>query len=288
VIPASETQDEVGPIARSVTDAALLLDVMAGYDSRDPVTAYGRGHIPQSYAGFLKPDALKGARIGVMANLSGNAERHRAVNAVMDAAIAKMQALGAVIVRFSLPEYDAIASNIDTSTLEGRVVMDKYFAALGPNAPVKNFAQLVASKTSAVQKTLENELSIQDGMGSDLYKTRMLNRERLRKMVAKAFADGNLDAILYPHQRILVAPITASDQLERNGVLSNGTGYPAVTFPAGFSAPSAAAPLGVPVGAELLGPDFSETRLLSFAYAFEQATHWRKPPPNTPALAGEP
>jgi amidase len=288
VIPASQTQDEVGPIARSVTDAALLLDVMAGYDASDPVTAYGRGHIPPSYATLLKPDALKGAHIGVMTNLFGTTARHREVNKVMDAAIAKMQALDAVIVRFSLPEYDAISSNIDTSTLEGRTVMERYFAALGPNAPVKSFAQLVAAKTSAVQKTLENELSIQDGMNSDLYKTRMLNREKLRLAVAQAMADFGLDAILYPHQRILVASLSAADQLERNGTLSNGTGYPAVTFPAGFSTPTASAPLGVPVGAELLGLDFSESKLLGYAYAFEQATHWRKLPLSTPPLPGEP
>ena len=288
VIPASETQDEVGPIARTVTDAALLLDVMAGYDGGDPVTAYGGGHIPKSYTNLLKPDALKGARIGMMADLFGFGEPHEPVNSVMRVAIAKMEALGATIIRFKLPNYEAFASNIDTSTLEGRVVMDRYFAALGPNAPVKSFAQLVAAKTSAVQKTLENELSIRDGMNSDLYKTRMLNRERLRIAVARAMADMNLDAILYPHQRILVAPITAADQLERNGALSNGTGYPAVTFPAGFSTPSASAPLGVPVGAELLGADFSEGKLLAYAYAFEQATHWRKLPPSTPPLRGEP
>jgi Asp-tRNA(Asn)/Glu-tRNA(Gln) amidotransferase A subunit family amidase len=288
VIPASETQDEVGPIARSVTDAALLLDVMAGYDQGDPVTAYGRGHIPKTYTAFLKPDALKGARIGMMTDLYGSGETHEPVNAVMRAAIAKMEALGATIVRFQLPGYAALADNIDTSTLEGRSVMDRYFASLGPGAPVKSFAALVATKTSAVQKTLENELSIQDGMKSDLYKTRMLNRECLRIAVADAFARANLDAILYPHQRILVAPLTAADQAERNGVLSNGTGYPAVTFPAGFSAPSTAAPLGVPVGAELLGLDFSEGKLLAYAYAFEQATHWRKSPRSTPPLAGEP
>jgi amidase len=288
VIPASQTQDEVGPIARTVTDAALLLDVMTGYDSRDSVTAYGRGHIAASYTERLKPDALKGARIGVMTNLAGTEARHEPVNAVMRAVMAKMESLGATIIRFQLPEYDALAPNMDTSTLEGRTVMDAYFAALGPNAPIKNFAQLVAAKTSAVQKTLEGELAISNGMNSDLYKTRMLNREKLRIAVAHAMADRNLDAILYPHQRILVAPVTATDQLERNGTLSNGTGYPAVTFPAGFSAPSASAPLGVPVGAEFLGLDFSESRLLAYAYAFEQATHWRKPPKSTPPLSGEP
>ena len=166
--------------------------------------------------------------------------------------------------------------------------MDEYFATLPKDAPIRSFAQLVATKTSAVQKTLENELSIADGMNSDLYKTRMLNRDKLRIAVAKAMADNGLDAILYPHQRVLVAPVALGDQPERNGTLSNGTGYPAVTFQAGFSAPSASAPLGVPVGAELLGPDFSEGTLLSYAYALEQAANPRKAPRSTPPLPGEP
>ena len=72
VIPNSETQDEVGPIARTVTDAALLLDVMAGYDARDPITAFGRERIPKSYTHLLRKDALAGARIGVMTNLFGD------------------------------------------------------------------------------------------------------------------------------------------------------------------------------------------------------------------------
>src|SRR5579871_6471052 len=93
VIPASETQDEVGPIARNATDAALLLDVMAGYDADDPVTAYGRGHNAQSYTHLLRADALRGARIGVMTNLFGKEDRHRDVNKVMEEAIAKMQSL---------------------------------------------------------------------------------------------------------------------------------------------------------------------------------------------------
>jgi amidase len=168
--------------------------------------------------------------------------------------------------------------------------MDRYFAALGagPNAPIKSFAELVAAKTSAVQKTLEAELAVVDGMNSQAYKDRTLNRDKLRLAVAKKIADLNLDAILYPQQKILVAPVAAEDQLERNGTLSNGTGFPAVTFPGGLSAPTASAPLGVPVGAELLGLDYTEAKLLGYAYAFEQASGPRQPPQSTPPLAHEP
>src|SRR5215471_3128754 len=85
IVPNSLTQDEIGPIARTATDAALLLDVMAGYDPADPITAFGVGRQPKSYTDLLNKDALKGARIGVMTNMFGSAERHREVNKVMDA-----------------------------------------------------------------------------------------------------------------------------------------------------------------------------------------------------------
>ncbi len=288
VIPNSQTQDEVGPIARTVTDAALMLDVMAGYDAGDPITAFGHKRIPKSYTHLLSKDALKGARIGIMTNLFGDADRHREVNTVMDGVTAKMESLGATLVRFQLPEYDRLLTAIDTQPFEARTVMERYFSMLGPDAPVKNFVQLVAAKTSAVQKTLEAELAIVDGMNSQTYKDRMLNRDKLRLVVATKIAALNLDAILYPLQKILVVPVTAGDQAERNGTLSNGTGFPAVTFPAGFSAPGASAPRGVPVGGELLGLDYSEDKLLSYAYAFEQAAKLRKAPASTPPLPHEP
>src|SRR6267142_3168909 len=152
VIPNSLTQDEVGPIARTVTDAALLLDVMVGYDAADPITVFGRGHIPTSYTHLLKKDALKGVRIGMMMNLFGLEDRHAEVDAVMKAAMAKMESLGADIIRFDLPEYDALLPALDTQPYEARAVMERYFAALGPDAPVKNFADLVPKQTYAVQK----------------------------------------------------------------------------------------------------------------------------------------
>src|SRR5262245_31217200 len=288
VIPNSQTQDEVGPITRTVTDAALLLDVMAGYDAADPITAFGNGRIPRSYTQLLSRDALKGARIGVMMNMFGTADRHQAVNKVMEGVIGRMEALGATVVRFDLREYDALSSVVATSQYEARIVMERYFSTLGPDAPIKSLAQLIAAKTSAAQKVLEAEFAIEDGMDSQVYKDRMLNRDKLRLLVARTVADLKLDAILYPLQKILVVPLTADDQTERNGILSNGTGFPAVTFPGGFSTPTASAPLGVPVGAELLGLDHTEAKLLAYAYAFEQATKIRKPPQSTPPLPSEP
>jgi Asp-tRNA(Asn)/Glu-tRNA(Gln) amidotransferase A subunit family amidase len=223
-----------------------------------------------------------------MTNLFGDRERHREVNRVMADVIARMESLGATLVRFELSEYDTFVSAIHTAPFEARTVMERYFSTLGPDAPVKSFSQLVAAKTSAVQTTLEAELGVIDGMSSQTYKDRMLNRDKLRLAVAAKIAELNLDAILYPLQKILVVPITAGDQAERNGALSNGTGFPAVTFPAGFSAPSASAPLGVPIGGELLGLDYTEDRLLAYAYAFEQAAGLRKPPASTPPLPHEP
>jgi amidase len=288
VIPFGLTQDEVGPITRTVTDAALLLDVMAGYDPADPITAFGKGRSPQSYTQLLSGDALKGARIGVMTNLFGTDERHAEVNKVMEDVVAEMGSLGAIIVRFDIPEYGALAGAVATNQIEARTAMERYFVALGPHAPIKSFAELVAAEGSVVQTILEKEIAVVDGMASPAYKDRMLNRDKLRLAVAKAIADHNLDAILYPHQRILVVPVTAKDQAERNGTLANGTGFPAVTFPGGFSPPTASAPLGVPVGAELLGLDFTEAKLLAYAYAFEQASQHRRSPASTPPLPSEP
>ena len=74
-------------------------------------------------------------------------------------------------------------------------------------------------------------------------------------------------------------------QVERNGVLGSATGFPAITLPGGFSRPSETAPIGVPAGLEILGRPWSEGTLISIAYAFEQRTHFRKPPQSTPALS---
>ena len=93
-------------------------------------------------------------------------------------------------------------------------------------------------------------------------------------------------ALVYPHQKRLPVMIGDMNQAERNGILASLTGFSAITVPAGFSAATASAPLGVPVGIEFLGQPFSEPQLLKIAYGFEQAMHARKPPQSTPPLGG--
>ena len=125
--------------------------------------------------------------------------------------------------------------------------MERYFAALGPNAPVRNFAELVAAKKSAVQKTLEAELGGrrrhgQPGLQGPHAEPREAAASRSRRRWRTQPGRDPLSAAEDPRR----ARSTAADQLERNGTLSNGTGFPAVTFPGGFSTPTASAPLGVP------------------------------------------
>jgi Asp-tRNA(Asn)/Glu-tRNA(Gln) amidotransferase A subunit family amidase len=285
VIPISATQDEAGPIARTVEDAARMLDVMVGHDPDDPITAFGAPRIPRTYTTSLNRDALKGARIGVLTDFFGRDSVHQEVNTVTEDAIAKMASAGVTIVRLSIPGLDGLTRNIQVADFEAKAAFNHYLAALGPRAPVKTFDEFVARGEfhPSLKSSLEAERRTADRLDDGEYKNRLLRRQELRQAVMSVMAANSLDAILYPHQRRLVVPI-GEEQVERNGVLSNSTGFPAITFPGGFSRASASAPLGVPVGIELLGPDWSEPRLIGLAFAFEQMAKLRRPPASTPRI----
>lgn len=285
IIPVSTTQDEAGPITRTVEDAARMLDVMAGYDPADPITAFGAGRIPRTYTAFLNRESLKGARIGVLTEYFGREAIHEEVNTVTERALAKMADAGATIVRIMIPALDRLTRNIQVADYEAQRAFNDYLAALGPGAPVKTLDEFVARGQfhSSLKAGLDAERRVGDGFEDPEYKNRLLRRNDLRQAVMQVIAANALDAILYPHQRRLVVPI-GEEQVERNGVLSNSTGFPAITFPGGFSRPTASAPLGVPVGIELLGPEWSEPRLIALAFAFEQVARPRRPPASTPLL----
>jgi len=279
VMPFSTTQDEAGPITRTVEDAARMLDVMAGYDPDDPITAFGQGHRPSSYAQLLDANALKGARIGLLTDFIGTEAIHAEVNRVVENAVGTMTAKGATVIRVSMPKLDELTRGLSLMTLEFKAAFDRYLTSLGPVSPVKSLAEFVARGEfePGMRRGLEADLKVTDGPTSPEHQQMVARREALRQAVMDVMAANRLDAILYPHQKRLVVPI-GEDQAERNGVLSNSTGFPAITFPGGFSAPTSTAPIGVPVGLEILGPEWSEATLFKLAFAFEQATHARKPP----------
>ena len=287
IIPVSATQDEGGPITRTVADAARMLDVMAGFDPEDPITAAGVGRVPPTYGSFLDSDGLRGARIGVLREYFGSADVHAEVNRVMAEAIAALRARGAQVEDVAIPGLAELTADMTTGAFETRTVFDRYLQSLGPAAPVKDLATLLAAGQfhPAIGGQVKEAVANVGGMTSPGYAAIFVRRDRLRVAVLEAMARQRLDAMLYPHQRRLVAAI-GGEQLERNGVLSNGTGFPALTLPAGFSSPTAAAPLGVPIGLELLGREWSESTLIRLGHAFEQATVHRRLPASTPPLSG--
>ena len=283
IIPLSTTQDAVGPITRTVEDAARMLDAMAGYDPRDPITAFSLGKIPETYTNSLDRAGLDGARIGVLLDFFGTETVHEDVNAVTAAAVARMEAMGTTIVEIRIPGLTELTRDLAVSRFEGKVAFNAYLEE--SRATVTTLSEFIRRGTfhEAIRESLEADEEVADGLNDPEYRRRLRRRQALRQAVMTVMADHRLDAILYPHQRRLVAKI-GEPQLERNGVLSNGTGFPAITFPGGFSTATAAAPIGVPIGIELLGAAWSEPTLLAFAFAFEQAARVRFPPDSTPPL----
>ncbi|MBI4475070.1 MAG: amidase, partial [Acidobacteria bacterium] len=285
IIPASTTQDEGGPITRMVEDAARVLDAIAGYDSADPITAFSANKVPGTYTAFLDRNGLKGARIGVLMDFFGRDPVHLEINGIVEAAIQKMTDAGATMIRINIPDLAGLTRDVQLSQFEFKTAFNNYLSRLGPRAPVKTLEEFVARGEfhPSIRGGLRADQQVVDGLNATEYKNRLLRRNELRQAVMTVMAANRLDAILYPHQRRLVVPI-GEDQVDRNGVLSNSTGFPAIAFPGGFSAPTKSAPVGVPVGIELLGPEWGEPVLIKLAYAFEQIAKVRKPPASTPPL----
>lgn len=286
ILPISSTQDEAGPITRSVADAVRMLDVMAAYDPDDPITAFGRRQKPPSYVAFLDRDGLRGARLGLVTDVLGTEAVHAEVNGVVHHAVQLMEHLGATVRRIAIPHFTALTADLGLERFEFCEAFNRYLAQLGPDAPIKTLAAFLADGRChpSIKYRLEQYAAMADGTRSAAYAHQWRKRDALRQAVMTVLADHDLDALLYPHQQRLVALI-GEEQLERNGVLSHGTGFPALTFPGGFARPTPSAPLGIPIGLELLGPEWSEPQLIRFAYAFEQAALLRRLPASSPECA---
>jgi Asp-tRNA(Asn)/Glu-tRNA(Gln) amidotransferase A subunit family amidase len=279
VIPLSDTQDVAGPLARSVADLAIMLDATAGEDPADAVTSGAGAHMPKSYADVLQPGSLKGARIGVLRSLFPAVSDDADGMAVYDLAIAALRGAGAEVIEVAIPGLGDMLTDSNARRFEFTEDLRRYLAA-NPGSPVKSLAQIVNAGLHHDQndKNLRKALA-EPGRQSPGHRLAMAKRLVVRAATDVLFATESLDALLYP-TTLSRPPVIGADDVAANCRLSVDTGLPALAIPAGFT------PRGLPVGLELLGPAFSEPRLLALAYGWEQLAKPRQPPFSTPPLVG--
>jgi amidase len=284
----------LGPMTRTVEDLAKLLDVLVGYDPDDPLTAYGVNHIPESYTKYLDKDGLKGARIGVIresiiANSEPESDDFKQVDAVYGKAVSELQTAGAVIVdNLVIPDIKALLGK-RASAPDADDSQAVYFARNAAEAPYKNHAEMYTpenikkvSPTKRLERS-ESRKASPSQLQQEHYDS-LLARKQLMTNLLKVMADNKLDAIVHKtveHQPNSIKVATSPPYPGTRGVIHINTFLEFVssmTVPAGMTAD------GLPAGITFLGRGYEEPTLIKLAYAYEQATHHRKPPASTPAL----
>lgn len=281
IVPISHSQDTAGPMCRTVRDAAALLGAIAGADARDGATATSAGHVDSDYARHCDPSGLLGARIGVVRQLFNAGPW---VDQVMERALAAMRAAGAILIdpvevatlrQLDEPEFDVLL-------FELKADIESYLATRGPDFPYKSLADLIRFNEEQREREMpffgqelflraqqKGPLTSPDYLQA-LAKCRALSREQ---GLDQAIGQHQLDALVAPSG----SPAWVSDLVNGDHFVGGSSslcavaGYPAITVPAGFV-------FGLPVGVTFMGPAWSEATLVRLAYAFEQATHARKPP----------
>ncbi len=282
----------LGPMARTVTDLATLLDVMAGYDPEDPETAHGVGHIPETYTASLQKDGLKGARIGVLRQVIGTAsdpdsEDFKKVSDAYEKSLKELAAEGAILIDVEIPD---IMELLATRTGDGSGESFEVWGRRSKNFPFASQADLQAHPLYPTIRPGRQPASTTVIRSFDPMKhyEYLKARDQLETNVLKVMADNQLDAIVHKtveHQPTLISEGLGPPYYNMRGAphLNTFLVYAAsMTVPAGFTVDD------LPFGITLFGRAYSEPTLLKLAYAYEQATMHRKPPASTPALAGEP
>ena len=278
IIPLSHTQDIGGPLARTVTDLAIMLDATVGPDEGDPTTAAAKGHVPRSYRDALKPDALKDVHIGALRNLFGAAPEDNEVNTLVRKALDAMKAAGAQIEEVTIPGLDDLVRGSSLINAEFKFDLMDYLAPFA-NAPVHSLGDILdRGEYDKALETMFRARNRPESRESDEARRARIKRAAVRDLVRAAMEELKLDALAYPPLARKAAVLGEPQSGGANCQLSASSGLPAISMPAGFTDD------GVPVGIELLGREWSEPQLLGAAYAYEQAAHPRRPPSTTPAL----
>ena len=282
----------MGPMARTVRDLAVLLDVMVGYDPEDPLTALGVGNAPESYARFPDRNALKGARIGILRESIGvgsepGSDDFKKVGAVFEKNIAELKAAGAILTDpIVIPKLQELQTKraADSSIAEEAL---RVWLARNPASPFKTREDI--QKSPDVDKIFPPTKAEQwkrSANKPDLarYAEYLAARQQLLINLAKVMADNRLDAIVHKsveHQPTLIQDGIKPPYPSNKGVPTLNTFLvyvPSITVPSGFTSDN------LPVGITFLGKPYSDAAMVKLAYAYEQNTHHRKPPKTTPAL----
>lgn len=282
VLPSSLSHNSSGPMARSVADLAYLLNVMAGFDPDDYITRFAIGYVENDYDKYLDADGLKGARIGMVIQMLGDGEDHQEVNRVFAEAMDKMSELGATVFPIVIPNlFDY--RGMGTDLYEAYDLLNHWFSELGPDAPYKDIDDFLAN-AEYDERIVPRIMQQKKFAGPEYraeYEARLVKMMEFRKLLVGVMDEYNLDAMAYPMQKRLVTK-HGMPNIERNGFLASVGMLPALDIPGGYSTPTEEAPVGIPVGIDLLGRPFDEGRLIRIAYAWEVHGWSRVEAPFTP------
>ncbi|MEE3371277.1 MAG: amidase family protein [Planctomycetota bacterium] len=283
IVPLFLDHDVGGPLARSVADAAAVLQVIAGYDPADPVTAAARARPLPDYLGQLDPRGLRGARLGVVRQVSNRPAADVEVLQRFQQALDALQRAGATVIDpITLPVYDTIAPGAYWCP-RFKYDLENYLKSLGPEAPVHSLAEILES--GQFHPSIRGRLQFFAQFSGPLenyrnFRQSQAHRQRLQSAVGDLMRQQQLDALVYPTWSNPPRRIgdLESPHGDNSQILSPQTGFPAITVPMGYVRGT------LPVGLQLLGLAWSEATLIKLAYAYEQATHHRVAPPTTPPL----
>jgi Asp-tRNA(Asn)/Glu-tRNA(Gln) amidotransferase A subunit family amidase len=279
IVPLAHTQDVGGPLARSVTDLAVALDATAGPDPADPATRALEGREIPRFVDALDPDALRGARLGVVNALFGDPPDDREVDSILRGTIGKMVEAGADTVSVEIPGLEELTNASGVINYEAKFDLMDYFAAT-PGAPVASLEEIL--EQGLYDEALEGAFLRRERVesrDSEAYLAALAKRDTLAAALLKALEENDLDALVYPTVRRRPALI-GEGQSGSTCQVSAGSGLPALAVPGGFTED------GLPTALELLGRPFDDAHLLGMAYAYEQAVHPRRDPPAAPPLEG--
>jgi amidase len=282
IIPISHSQDTAGPMARSVRDAAIVLSAIAGADPDDKATVEAKGRSVADYTQNLSADGLKGTTIGVARNFFGF---HDGVDQLAEAALSEMKKQGAALIdTVDLPKADALGSAEQiVFQYEMKAGLNDYFARLGPKAPVKSVADVIAFNEKHRDREMPYfgqdllvKLNAKGPLTNYEYLEALAKNRRLTRTegIDMVMEKNRLDAIVAP----TIGPACVTDLANGDHWLGGDitsvaaiAGYPHITVPMGFV-------FGLPIGLSFIGKAWSEPMILRIAYAFERATKARRPP----------